>query len=642
MQTICMEQMLYGYHDGHTLLASSLKKPLIEQSVTDALSDAAGQGRFNEYLTGFALPKDGYYAFARTWYADEMPRPGCVWTHILLVSLSQISNMNSDIRDLFQRPNLQSDYKGYKEQIVLKSDALRTSCEIEELDNSYYEYVVYTLFSSDKNIYICDENGGKYEKALLDILLKLPTEYKTRLSFCTGVKTNRYLAKKVFSYQIAEETVAKRISKDTNDAVVYKGACITEKYPLWTQYLSEKFLGKNQTDIFDLAQSYDVTTREPVKELSKVLYSISGNRGSWDLEEYLLLLGKIESGVTYADKTIEEIFCTEESLFDEMFEKESIIDYMLKHLSKKNRKIAKDKRIDNYKASQYALQLYKSRNAEKIGDLIHSYIHQELCDDGLVLVDEVVRLLKPKDLVKLMRLDRHMCSVLIRRKPQLALCSDIWHQDRDYQLEMLQSICVEKLTSQESAKIASTIVVNSKEQIADYADIVLGHSLRKEAYDVIKTYLDGETPPNGMQEMNADFFEVWLSVITRDDNLYASLMHLPLDWPVTKALMTCVDSYKMKSSEEIAAWRRVIKAQFSHLMGTDSYHNALFCFPLVFKMEEEHSIKTWVFTELNDKLANNKMEFEDWVRLESFLPSVSIEQSWDKCLRLRMAFGLSN
>ena len=470
----------------------------------------------------------------------------------------------------------------------------------------------------------------------------MPTEYKARLSFCTGVKTNRYLAKKVFSYQIAEETIAKRISKDANDAVVYKGACITEKYPLWTQYLSRKFLEKDQMDIFDLAQSYDVTTRESVKELSKVLYSISENRGGWNLEEYLLLLGKIEAGVAYAERTIEEIFCTEKSVFDEMFEKESIIDFLLKYLSKKGREFTKDKRINNHKVGQYALQLYQSRNAEKIGELINSYIHQELGDDGLALVDEVVRLLKPEDLVKLMRLDRSACSVLIRRKPQLALCADIWHQARDYQLEMLQSICIEKLTYQEVAEVASAIVANSKERIADYADIVLGHPLRKAAYDAIKIYLESKIPSNVMKGRNTDFFEVWLPVVTRDDNLYANLMCLSLDWSVTKVLMTCIDSYKMKSSEEIMAWRRVIQAQFSHLLETNSYRNALFCFPLVLNMEEGHQIKTWVFTELNDKLAKNQMGFEDWVRLEPILPSVSVEQSWDKCLRLRMAFGISD
>ena len=40
---------------------------------------------FESYLTAYPLPRSSLVAFARTWTAPEMPRPGCVWTHTLLI-----------------------------------------------------------------------------------------------------------------------------------------------------------------------------------------------------------------------------------------------------------------------------------------------------------------------------------------------------------------------------------------------------------------------------------------------------------------------------------------------------------------------------------------------------------------------------
>ena len=85
MDGIFIEQMLFGYNNGHALINTSLKKQLIRQRDVDLLSDVSGIGKFNNYITCYPICEDGYYVFAKTWYADEMQRPGCVWTHVILI-----------------------------------------------------------------------------------------------------------------------------------------------------------------------------------------------------------------------------------------------------------------------------------------------------------------------------------------------------------------------------------------------------------------------------------------------------------------------------------------------------------------------------------------------------------------------------
>src|SRR5262249_10651964 len=90
IECVRVDQALHGYEDGHRLLAGSRPLPRDAERTMLVLSDLSGSGSidgFESYLTGYALPSAGAYALARTWVALEMPRPGCVWTHTLLLDL---------------------------------------------------------------------------------------------------------------------------------------------------------------------------------------------------------------------------------------------------------------------------------------------------------------------------------------------------------------------------------------------------------------------------------------------------------------------------------------------------------------------------------------------------------------------------
>src|SRR5262245_53670958 len=83
-----IKQALHGYSDGHRLLAFSCRLPRDAENLMLILSDLSGPGggdQFDPYLTGYPLGSAGRYALACTWPAPEMGRPGCVWTHTLLL-----------------------------------------------------------------------------------------------------------------------------------------------------------------------------------------------------------------------------------------------------------------------------------------------------------------------------------------------------------------------------------------------------------------------------------------------------------------------------------------------------------------------------------------------------------------------------
>ncbi len=108
-RTIALHQLLHGYDGGHKLLAASRELPPTVARKILVQSDLSGSippKAFETYLTGYPLREISAYAFARTWYAPEMPRPGCVWTHTLLIEADDVAMIPSlsSLLKYFTRP----------------------------------------------------------------------------------------------------------------------------------------------------------------------------------------------------------------------------------------------------------------------------------------------------------------------------------------------------------------------------------------------------------------------------------------------------------------------------------------------------------------------------------------------------------
>lgn len=107
--TIKVHQALHGYADGHRQLAVSVPLKPKDVKTMLVLSDLSGPGASIDaagYLTGYPLTDSKMYAVARTWPAPEMSRPGCVWTHTLLLDFGDIAALSdlSTVLPLFRRP----------------------------------------------------------------------------------------------------------------------------------------------------------------------------------------------------------------------------------------------------------------------------------------------------------------------------------------------------------------------------------------------------------------------------------------------------------------------------------------------------------------------------------------------------------
>jgi hypothetical protein len=104
-----IHQALFGYDRGHQLLAASVSLPTEARRFLSVATDSSGSAPpsgFDQVYCGMPVPGAEFYALFSTWLAPEMPRPGCVWSHVLLIELADLAQLGDlgELRQLFRRP----------------------------------------------------------------------------------------------------------------------------------------------------------------------------------------------------------------------------------------------------------------------------------------------------------------------------------------------------------------------------------------------------------------------------------------------------------------------------------------------------------------------------------------------------------
>jgi hypothetical protein len=215
---IIIHQTLHGYKDGHTLLASSSDLMPLDKRALLSMSDSSGaiqDKKFSEYVTGYPLPENKYYALAKTWSAPEMSRPGCVWTHTLLIPiafLDLIYDLN-DLLELFIRPQI-NQYSEYSSTIVFYNDA--SSQEHFQSLEAYSDLSSCLYENSEKSIVVFAESSKSYETELLNIWNDQWLNLKCSFLFCTGSSSLKSALNKNIDIQVLPFKQERTVDREDN------------------------------------------------------------------------------------------------------------------------------------------------------------------------------------------------------------------------------------------------------------------------------------------------------------------------------------------------------------------------------------------------------------------------------------------
>lgn len=209
-RAIIVQQALHGYTDGHREIASSVQLAGRDARTMLAMSDLASAGtRLPEqgYLTGYPLTESAYYAIARTWPATEMPRPGCVWTHTLLIPFANIESVidGQDILAGFHRPTSVSPLPYASpasiDLVATKAPSLPTDIE------AWVTSILTALYGQPSEMIVATAPSGQnVEAAILALWLQQPIQLRRNFTFCTFTTADRSTDRLTFDLQVVPAT----------------------------------------------------------------------------------------------------------------------------------------------------------------------------------------------------------------------------------------------------------------------------------------------------------------------------------------------------------------------------------------------------------------------------------------------------
>ena len=109
-----IDQLVFGYEEGHRMLGGSIEIPAASLAILLGATDAPVESSKDRLVTGLPIDEIARYALCFTWSAPESPRLGAVWSHVLLVKPQyfKLSASVSLLRELARKPEL-SDLEHY-------------------------------------------------------------------------------------------------------------------------------------------------------------------------------------------------------------------------------------------------------------------------------------------------------------------------------------------------------------------------------------------------------------------------------------------------------------------------------------------------------------------------------------------------
>ena len=619
---IQIHQVLHGYRSGHQLLASSMEFSFTDRRLLDSMSDGVGIDSDNckeGYITGYILPESKKYVLAKTWYADDMSRPGCVWTHSLIFDIDSIYQIESprEILDLFHRPSLEK-YSEYMESILINQEHITNSVVLEKL-----QYTIYTIYGTDKPRYVEIEDNDYIESIILAIC-HMPKQLLENFSFCSNSLANRYIDGKNFTYQMVTKDNMYRVCVNTAKGKLYQQRDGVIGSPAWAREYAKAIVLNKLNDIEVFMKIFDEQLHEfsTFNQLLRLYFVTKELDAQYSLYDYYDILKKLSEDdcILFFESITKEL--VHGIYFNNLF----LNNFMeMIDIAEKNKK--KFKKEDRTKLVKKLLY----NKVEKIPEFLSNYIHGTLSKQGASIAQAIIMQAKPENLKLISNMDHDIVVVAVATNNKLIMSQDIWRLPRDYQCDVI-NVLDSEISYDEWLKILALILTESE---TDISEVVYNKAQEK----LVPALLELFQKQTVVQHVEQAY--IWDRYLLVDQvKLTCNLLHIT-QTDLRKHLLLKIDTYDsaIRNAISTSDWVKLFKSCTAESV-SEKQDMAIKILPLILESNETYpdDIVSFSFLIIHKSLAESRVPYEDWSRFENLLPAVDLCYSWDKCLRLRKAF----
>ena len=621
-----IEQLLHGYDNGHRLLAGSvLLKNNADMDAIATLSDwseyvAPGDGD-SSYVTAYPLVESSYYVIAKTWYAEEMRSPGCVWTHSLLIPFDTLNSLDNfrRISSLFVRPDAESSYDNYSHTIKYENkNYLPNEYEPLTEDREKTTTILLSMINADsKDVMMrAVKNNQTVEKLLLSVMNILPLAMLKHVSWCTGTAYLRKLYGKSLKCQY--------LSRSINEDVL---GTDYETDKSWINYIVDGLLRGdiNQGQLIRMFAE-DISSIDNYAAIVKVLYTLEDyfKEETDKVKRYKTVLEIIVSAFPTSNeghiikklctkKVFSDRYCSDKTFFylygtlplDDVFDEvETRMDERWNEFFENNRQeyVPLISQICNSgNVNSWGVNLLKGSaivmTPEEVAGIIKSNFH--LFSSIALLNKSILGRLQLQELTP--QEIESVLPIILDNRTQDGFTQ--WEQLFILLLEHGIEICesLAKLIFTKSGNATKILLDFVNKDDARYVNRVLGIEMGKQTKDVLN----------------------WLSSV---------------EIITDKVAYAIVNSVNELSSEVVDAgakiWRPFLGLQF-HQLRIEVY---TYLFALSFNWPSDRDaiqLMQMSFYPLHILEANNKLGYGNWGRIAKYMETVMFWDEWDNCKKLR-------
>lgn len=623
-KTIYANQILHGYANGHQLLASSCDLTLDDRKKMDELSDLSGRHGDKEivdYYTGYPIENGEKYVISRTWYAHEMARPGCVWTHSLVFrteELCRISDLPKFLNS-FRRPT-ELDYESYTFQIQLPAEEGK---RFPPYNIQRLQYEIFTVCASAAPTYVfVDPPALQFENEFFMVLCSLPQEILQTFTFCTMSYDDRKYGDAMFQYQMIPKDGRSDLAQCHGRMPICEEFDSIERYPYWIEHYASALLQNTLSHLYAFIRQYgdNRVTLEDFSRFSRL---------------YFGLTGKVKLSLTeYAD-SVETLFPedrsilqkTAELILDDVFSPDAFKEQAYMILEIMEMKCLFLEKSYKKKLSKKIVRT----TPEKLRPYLERYIAGTLPEHLYEVVEDMIEELPQTAFREASGMERRICFVLIRKNPSLMLCPDIWRQPKNFQQEMLGAIN-QDLSPVQLEKLLTIILQVDVESIAEDLYRFWGRNLLPALYSALRT----SNPPVKRR------LDDWTPILLKNQHLlFKEILNIPnAEWRRELFLKLDICAGGLTQCVGECAWEQLYHEFFTiRLPVKERIDIAIQFFPVVFCTDyrfEDNFIRDIVGTVYREAKADT-LSYDVWNRFQHILPQVEDCQAWDRCLRIREA-----
>jgi hypothetical protein len=413
-----------------------------------SLSDMSGRSMvpgFESYITGYRVPDAKFYAFARTWYAPEMERPGCVWTQTLLIELEDLGQIKNPalLRDLFRRPSELDSWDSFQNPLeyveVQPKDYVSESIQPEMSRRTLSAL----YFTPDRPVFVPAMNSQIHETLVLALWAQQWGALRARFTFCTGSLSSRSIGAQSFDLQVVPLSAVREVRRQVQNLEIIDAAR-SEKETLnvgeWLAIASSDLVDHNDgllrsfltcspgsqacgreafVPLTELSLCFPTGATDTVNNQRKLVDGV-GNRFPGK-DEASRLKNAIAGADPWLSKALIVNFRHRELLEAlAMTEQAAAFDLQELAIGRRGRKLC----VDDPEGAKGLLVLLIREN--------HNAVGEELLSAMLDSLDI-------KTAESLASIDPGLLSTIVRRTPSRAAMSDLWIGSFDRQRELFDA-----------------------------------------------------------------------------------------------------------------------------------------------------------------------------------------------------------